>query len=158
MLDWQETIAWLRNKIKAPVVTLRLIVIEDSGPDPLLKRFHKAGAYGAPETLFEAYMALIGPLKQLAEGPDGLARFYADLCDPERGAAEEDDDDVTLDDDDGEKRGALRTTAQRLVTTERYDAMGDTTVESAQSHWQHIHYHHTHYAVYLSSPGHNSFH
>ena len=84
MLDWQETIAWLRDKIKAPALTLRLIVIEDSDPDRLPKWYCEAGARGAPETLLEAYMALIGPLKQLAEGPDGLARSRAVLRRPSR--------------------------------------------------------------------------
>ncbi|KAK3899104.1 hypothetical protein C8A05DRAFT_18418 [Staphylotrichum tortipilum] len=90
MLDWQETIAWLRDKINGPVLTVRLVVADIDNDTPASYRITMTEA--ECNVIADGHMALMAPLQQLAEGPNGLARFYGDLSYPWRWSENEDDD------------------------------------------------------------------
>ncbi|EAQ91883.1 predicted protein [Chaetomium globosum CBS 148.51] len=71
--DWAAVVGWLRDRLNLPVLTLRVVVTDESNGTPDRAR----GA--TPEeaaTQLGAYTALLRPLQRLAE-PPGLARFYA---------------------------------------------------------------------------------
>jgi len=81
--DWRATISWLRDKINAPGLTLRLVMADctEDGWEP-----PERSSMTVPEgnAVLAAYRGILSPLKQLAAGDDGLARFYADLTCPWR--------------------------------------------------------------------------
>jgi hypothetical protein len=78
MQDWRETVGWLQDKINGPALTLRLVGADSSsnGPD---SPYTDTITVAEGDTIHRGYMELLQPLKQLTEGPNGLARFYADL-------------------------------------------------------------------------------
>jgi hypothetical protein len=73
--DWQATVDWLQDKINAPGLTLRLVGAPVSDWTPDLYSAQITTSEG--DTIMRAYMALLRPLRQLAD--NGLARFYANL-------------------------------------------------------------------------------
>ncbi|KAK3295062.1 uncharacterized protein B0H64DRAFT_402507 [Chaetomium fimeti] len=143
MRDWWETVGWLRDKINGPALTLRLVVTEHKydapgGDNPII-----TAAEGA--IVHRAYMDLLQPLKQLAEGTDGLSRFYADLRYPWERTAEslearpEDDEPNWF----REEKKALKKTAERYVMGDRYDSVyANDKEEPKHSLWQHVTYRH----------------
>ncbi|KAK4141053.1 uncharacterized protein C8A04DRAFT_14397 [Dichotomopilus funicola] len=75
--DWQSTINWLveYDLLTLPALTLRLVTTA-----PVSQwATYRAISPQERETILEAYLDLIRPLKQLAQG--GLAGFYAELSD-----------------------------------------------------------------------------
>jgi hypothetical protein len=78
MQDWRETVAWLQDKMSGPALTLRLVSagVSRYGPDsPYTDTITVAEA----DTIHQGYLELLDSMKPLAKGPNGLARFYADL-------------------------------------------------------------------------------
>lgn len=143
--DWRKTVSWLRDKVNGPVLTLRLVGVEipDHAPDIWTGPRTAAGR----DMIHTAYMGLWQPMKQLAEGPNALARFYADLPYPWQWI------------DESERRPpqgqswwhwvedemrALKRDVERCVMGDRYDSMyANGKEEPGQSLWQHVFdYHH----------------
>lgn len=75
--EWRSTVHWLveHDLLALPALTLRLATIAPMTPWTT----YRAVSSQERERILEAYMDLVRPLKQLAQG--GLARFYADLSD-----------------------------------------------------------------------------
>ncbi len=139
MRDWGETVAWLKDKLNGSGLTLRLIVAE-AAVAPI--EFDAPMSPADCDAIHDGYMALLDPLKQLAVGENGLSRFYADLSYPWRWAAENPPRPRSIPADHwlAKEKRALERTAREYITGRPYDA---SSPEPAQSHWQHIHYHHS---------------
>jgi len=76
MQDWRATVDWLRGKINASALTVRVVVVKAP--------FISSNAYRATITtqegdrMMQAWMDLLQPLRRLGEnGGSGLGRFYA---------------------------------------------------------------------------------
>jgi hypothetical protein len=131
MRDWRETVSWLRDKVNGPALTLRLVgvaAMEDTA--------NFDGYIPAVEAnvFHQACVNLLQPLKQLAEGPNGLARFYADLSYPWRSHQWPGEKAMDWIED---KKLALKRDAERRVMGDRYDSMyASGKAEPEQSLWQ----------------------
>lgn len=140
MQDWWDTVAWLRDKINGPALTLRLIAIRYASDSPTESPIITVAEGNMAH---KAYMDLLQPLKRLAEGTDGLSRLYASLAHPwER--TEENENRRTVDQDiiDGswllEEEKALKESAERLVMGDRYERLYANGKEPQQSLWRHV--------------------
>jgi hypothetical protein len=80
MQDWRMTVEWLRDKINAPGLTIRLIMEEASRRDIPPNRKVMTKAQGM--AIIKAYLDILGPLKHLTTGDNPLARFHAKLAYP----------------------------------------------------------------------------
>lgn len=77
--DWQETVTWVQDKINAPALTVRLVMLDCADEsDERLRRLIMTAENG--QAILDGYKSILKPLKLLAR--DGLARFYAHLADP----------------------------------------------------------------------------
>jgi hypothetical protein len=80
--DWLATVAWLRDRLNLPALTLRVMVIDESNGTP-----ERAGEATPEEAaaLLRAYADLVRPLRGLAADSErpGLGRFYAHFRYPE---------------------------------------------------------------------------
>ena len=81
MQDWWDTVEWLRGKVNAPALTLRLIVARTGSPSS--PGYWATISDEEAGTIMDAYTNLMQPLVPLAE-EDGLARFYACLVHPRK--------------------------------------------------------------------------
>lgn len=143
MRDWRETVGWLRDNLNGPVFTLRLVVAERGGLAPEINADIITAAEG--DTIQGAYIDLLQPLKQLAEGLNGLARFYADLAYPWQWTQESMD---RWQDDDGQswlrnRKMEVKRNAEQFVMGDRFDELyANGREEPKQSLWQHVCYDH----------------
>ncbi|EAQ84599.1 predicted protein [Chaetomium globosum CBS 148.51] len=140
MRDWRETVAWLRDMINGPALTLRLIAI----------RYTSDSDFEGPITVAEgdkvhrAYMDLLEPLKALAEGANGISKFYASLRHPWELTFENENRRTGMEDffEDSwlqaEER-ALKQRAERHVMGDRYESLyANGRKEPPQSLWHHV--------------------
>jgi hypothetical protein len=134
--DWAETVAWVKDKINAPALTLRLLAKYHSDEDDLSQGCELTGVH-AKETL-DSYILILEPLASLG-GPGGLARFYADLTWPWRrtrpmrrwGYDEMEAINKLM---RAEER-RLKERAERLVLGERYDRQCAKDDEPGRGGW-----------------------
>ncbi|KAH6617350.1 hypothetical protein F5144DRAFT_606853 [Chaetomium tenue] len=140
MRDWRETVGWRRDMINGPALTVRLIAI----------RYTSDSYSDSPITVAEgdkvhrAYMDLLDPLKGLAEGPNGLSKFYASLRHPWELTFENENRRTGMEDffEDSwlqaEER-ALKQKAERHVMGDRYESLyANDRKEPPQSLWHHV--------------------
>jgi hypothetical protein len=133
MRDWRETVSWLRDKVNGPVLTLRLVGA--AAMDNMVSWDGQMAAFKGA-VFQQAYVDLLEPLKQLAEGPNGLARFYADVSSPGRSDQWLGKRGTSVIED---KKRALKMDAERCVMGDRYDSMYATgKAEPKQSLWQRV--------------------
>lgn len=80
MQDWWATVQWLKDKIQAPDLTIRLVVAEhgDWAPDV----FTNTITTSEGDTIMRSFEELLRSMKPLVD--NGLARFYAHLPYPWR--------------------------------------------------------------------------
>ena len=135
MQDWRETVGWLRDKINGPILTLRLIGAEIN--DEMPSSYTPSTITVAEgNTIHKAYMDLLLPLKQLAEGPNGLARFYTDLSYPWEWTEESRNRGWDWLQD---KKRELKKRAERHVMGDRYGSLYiDGKKEPEKSRWQQV--------------------
>ncbi|KAH6854821.1 hypothetical protein B0I37DRAFT_363110 [Chaetomium sp. MPI-CAGE-AT-0009] len=86
MEDWWATVDWLRDKINAARLTIRLF-----GANPRAERGIIGSEYfiepayrikitaAEADSIMQSYMDILRPLRKLAEGPNGLARVHVDF-------------------------------------------------------------------------------
>ena len=141
MQDWRKTVSWLRDKINGPALTLRLVVAPLSHVVPI-NYLRVTITVEEGEITHEAYMNLVRPLRQLAEGPNALAKFYASLPYPwEQTEASKirgrGDNWYWLHKEVRE----LRERTERLVMGDRYDSLYAVNKEAPEvSLWEDIYY------------------
>jgi hypothetical protein len=86
--DWRATVDWLRDKINAPGLTVRLVAADptDGWVPPGDEDPTDRSAMTVPQgnVILAAYREIIRPLRHLASGNDGLARFHTQLACPWR--------------------------------------------------------------------------
>ncbi|KAL2130234.1 hypothetical protein VTI74DRAFT_6711 [Chaetomium olivicolor] len=93
-------------------------------------------------TIHRGYMELLQPLEQLTKGPNGLAKFYADLRYPWQWTDESKNRPHRREWVEAKKR-ALRRRVERRVMGDRYDSQcANESKEPEKSLWQHVFYHH----------------
>lgn len=80
--DWSDTVDWVKDKINAPVLTVRLVGLYEWNVEDLDAAAATPADYQGRNAL-NVYMGILRPLARLG-GADGLARFYADLAWPWR--------------------------------------------------------------------------
>ncbi len=142
ILDWNETVTWLQDKINGPALTIRLVAADESNGDP-----HGAGPDHITEaegdTIHRGYMELLKPLEQLTKGPNGLARFYVDLrypwewTDEVLGAHPPQNRSRLVE----VKRGELKKRVERRVLGDRYDGQyANERQEPKRSFWYYYYY------------------
>ncbi|KAK4235912.1 hypothetical protein C8A03DRAFT_17384, partial [Achaetomium macrosporum] len=144
MQDWLETVAWLRDKINGPALTLRLVV---SGPGVWTPDSPYADTITVAEgdRIYRAYLDLSQPLRLLTEGPNGLAGFYVDFPYPWQWTAQSKD---RRRDEDGwdwlqAKKTPLKRSVERRVMGGRYDSLyANNKQEPEKTLWQHVIYAH----------------
>ncbi len=143
MQDWRETVSWLRDEINGPALTLRLV-----GAD--IKHWivtppHQIRTVAQGDMIHSAYMGILQALKPLADGPNRIVRFYADLPNPwqwTRAALRRRRDKEGYEEALVEKRD-LKWSAERQVLGDRFDSQySNDKEEPEQSLWQHGVYHH----------------
>ncbi|KAK3934801.1 hypothetical protein QBC46DRAFT_425562 [Diplogelasinospora grovesii] len=76
--DWWATVDWVRDKINAPALTVRVVVADDMPGDPRMDRVNIT--YPEGEAILRTYVRILRPPRRL--GDDGLAGFYADFILP----------------------------------------------------------------------------
>ncbi len=140
--DWRETVSWLRDVINGPALTLRLVGVGSlhraPWPNPTIMATQG-------DMIHSAYMGILQALKPLAEGPNGLAKFYADLPYPWHWTDEE---QRRRQDEDGQdwsraRKRELKWSAEHQVIGGRYDNQySNDKEEPEQSLWQHAFVHH----------------
>ncbi|KAL2168386.1 hypothetical protein VTG60DRAFT_7299 [Thermothelomyces hinnuleus] len=134
MEDWRDTVAWLRDKINGPALTMRLFVTEQDEIRPP----------GLPHTVAErdkvyrAYMSILQPLRQLTEGVNGLAGFYTSLhVYPQRWI--ENVSGIRAGEMWETEHKALKEKAERYVMGDRYDSLyANGREEPKISVWRHV--------------------
>jgi hypothetical protein len=141
MQDWRETVAWLQDKMSGPALTLRLVSagVSRYGPDsPYTDTITAAEA----DTIHQGYLELLDSVKPLAKGPNGLARFYADLRHPWEWTEEAEQRPDHRQWVEARKR-ELKESAERRVLGDRYDGQyANGRQEPEKSLWQHAFYFH----------------
>lgn len=80
VLDWDATVEWIRGKVDAPALTIR-VIMADFGDDSCVGRQVLTERQG--RIILDAYGLIMHPLKPLA-AVDGLAGFYAHAAFPWR--------------------------------------------------------------------------
>ena len=141
MQDWRETVGWLQDKINGPALTLRLVGAHSSsnGPD---SPYTDTITVAEGDTIHRGYMELLQPLEQLTEGPNGLARFYADLRYPWQWTDESRNRPDSYEWVEARKR-SLERMAERRVMGDRYDSQyANGRKEPGKSLWRHTFYDH----------------
>ena len=138
--DWPSTVAWLRDRLNLPGLTLRVVAMDVSNGTP--DRFGEATAEEIA-ALLKVYTHLVRPLRGLAE-PPGLARFYAHFRYPRERPL-----DAVL--DDPPRRGPwydpwlhkkdLKERLERYVMGARYESLyADSREEPAPSDWDEMYF------------------
>ncbi|KAH6651274.1 hypothetical protein F5144DRAFT_558960 [Chaetomium tenue] len=80
-LDWAATVEWLRGRINAPALTLR-VVMADFCTGPPIGRLVMTKALA--DEISRGYKCITDPLKPLVRETDGLAGFYIQAAHPAR--------------------------------------------------------------------------
>ena len=138
--DWPSTVAWLRDRLNLPGLTLRVVAMDVSNGTP--DRFGEATAEEIA-ALLKVYTHLVRPLRGLVE-PPGLARFYAHFRYPRERPL-----DAVL--DDPPRRGPwydpwlhkkdLKERLERYVMGARYESLyADSREEPAPSDWDEMYF------------------
>ncbi|KAH6842494.1 hypothetical protein B0I37DRAFT_314025 [Chaetomium sp. MPI-CAGE-AT-0009] len=137
--DWCETVGWLRDKINGPGLTLRLVMTKhdyDARPQD-----NRTITTAEGDMIHRAYMDILQALKRLAEGTNGLAKFYADLRYPWEQTAESEDQWTGRYEGSWlqERERELKESAERYVMGDRYDNLyANDKKEPQKSLWQHV--------------------
>ncbi|KAK4043850.1 hypothetical protein C8A01DRAFT_43227 [Parachaetomium inaequale] len=132
--DWRATVEWLQDKSNAPGLTLRLVgaTVSDWTPDS----YSDTITASEGDTIMRAYMALLRPLRQLAD--NGLARFYANLVYPWQWAEGSRNSDARCVEDKGRE---IKEHAERYVMGARYESRyANNREEPEPSLWEELHY------------------
>jgi hypothetical protein len=84
MQNWWATVDWLRDKINAPRLTLRLIGAEahfhpTRGFDPARPKRYLRITPTEGDKIMQSYIDIVRPLRTLAGGASGLARVHVDF-------------------------------------------------------------------------------
>jgi hypothetical protein len=122
MQDWWATVDWLRDKINAPGLTLRLMVANlNVSSSPTF--YYQTITVEEGGTIMAAYMDLLQPLRQLAS--DGLARFFVYFPYPWGLTKESKARNLSFTDVGWEAREeeALKERAERYVMGHRYESL-----------------------------------
>jgi hypothetical protein len=143
MQDWRATVDWLRDKIKAPGLTLRFVAADSTddwvppGDEDPADRSAMTEAQG--NAILAAYKEIIRPLRHLASGNDGLARFYAQFAYPWRWTDASMERSAQPDGLEWLKtlEEELNSSAEREVMGDRYESLrADGKGKPAQSIWR----------------------
>lgn len=81
LLDWAETIRWIKGKINAPALTIRLVMAGSLSWSPEHPDQRVELTEGQGGEVLAGYERIVKPLALLT-GQDGIARFYADFAWP----------------------------------------------------------------------------
>ncbi|KAL2018671.1 hypothetical protein VTK56DRAFT_506 [Thermocarpiscus australiensis] len=148
MRDWWRTVGWMRDKIAAPALTLRVVMADTDACSPAADR--AAMAVGQGTAVAQGYDRILAPLQLLAAGDDGLGGFYARLAFPLRWneaavARMEQDEDEAAAWIVSEER-VLKDRAERFVLGDRYESLSPlfnpaAPTEPQQSIWRLYLYH-----------------
>jgi hypothetical protein len=136
MQDWLATVDWLRDKINAPALTIRLVGADVScfTPDVYKTTITESDA----NAIKRSYQELWRSLKPLAD--NGLARFYANFPSPWQFFGEP-VNYYTMWHWLEAHRQELKERAERLVMGDRYEERyANGREEPAQSFWTWTHY------------------
>ncbi|KAK4039010.1 hypothetical protein C8A01DRAFT_47464 [Parachaetomium inaequale] len=107
LLDWRETVDWVKDKINLPGLTLRLMMAGDSYYRP---NGGKELTREQGNAILAGYLRILGPLQRLdAASNNGLARFHAEMVWPWRWT------DWAV-----ERDRELKDRAERFILGERY--------------------------------------
>ncbi len=139
MQDWWATVDWVKDKIYAPGLTIRLAAADLSGLAP--HSYGEAMPLSDGDIIMESYQELLRSLTPLAD--NGLARFYAQLPYPWRFAVTGGHGrDFTYRFEWVEERTQeVKEQAERLVLGDRYqDLYADGKEEPRRSFWTLRHY------------------
>lgn len=136
--DWSQTIEWLRPRINAPGLTIRLVMAD-------------ASEWGAPEdrylmtkeqgmAVIAGYTRILQPLVRL-RSDDDLDRFYAQIAWPWRWTPRSQARLFLHDLEDGmdwlkSKEDVLKERVERVVMGERYEKLITGRDEPPKSVWQ----------------------
>ncbi|KAK3298650.1 uncharacterized protein B0H64DRAFT_422437 [Chaetomium fimeti] len=139
MQDWWATVDWLRDKINAPRLTLRLIGTDP--PSGSRVAYLATGPYRVTITVAEgdaimqSYMDILRPLRKLAEGGNGLARVHVNFRYPwqytEASRSREEDVDYRCWLDD--RRRETNDRLERYVMGDRYGSLCENNQEDLPS-------------------------
>jgi hypothetical protein len=139
MQDWCETVDWLRDKINAPGLTLRLVVAEVSDFTP--DCYRPTITFEEGRMIMSAYKGLLRPLAQLAD--NGLARFYADLVHPWELAERSNSDHTHYWNLMQRRKKKIKEFAERRVMGDRYESLSANDKEEPEpSSWTESYYSH----------------
>lgn len=143
--DWDNTVAWAKDKLNLPLLTLRLVVAghPDTGRGPP-NSWEMTRGQG--KQVLATYNRIIIPLQQLGgactdDGSrGGLARFYAKLPWPLRWSREARIRRIGKDyDSEWEwlevKDREIKARAEKYVMGDRYQLVSDTGAEPRRSVW-----------------------
>ena len=131
--DWAKTIAWAREKLNAPGLTVRLVMNDAfdglAGDD----RVRITGQQG--RDILSAYARILGPLTKL--GADGLAKFYARFAWPWNWDSNWHERHWSVRETKvAQKQYELKRRAERLVMGDRYGQLySDDALEPRNSLW-----------------------
>lgn len=136
MEDWIGCIGYIKHKVNAPALTVRLYMADTSDWDPQedVRNMSKENGH----EVLKAYTRILGPLAEL--GSVGLARFYAHFVCPWTWTEEVQD---RLREQEGgqrwltDKEGILKERAERWVMAERYGTLHEDGEEPPESLWKH---------------------
>ncbi len=139
MQDWQETIEWVKDKINAPALTVRLMM---GGNGPCLPRYpdnRQKMTQAQGNEVLAGYTRIFELLVRLG-GNNGLARFYAYFSWPWKWTQWVDDKfnddyDVALAWLESKER-PLKEHAERLIMGTRYERLYIGDGEPKVSFWQ----------------------
>ncbi|KAH6630435.1 hypothetical protein B0J18DRAFT_421164 [Chaetomium sp. MPI-SDFR-AT-0129] len=142
LVDWEATIGRLAANFNLPGLTIRLTVAQPQSPVDYSNEYEKIARYRVTKTRGEAQLAayaqVMRPLKRLAIGPDGLARFYAHLMFPWGWAYDGRSGSVPA---IREQEKKLKRDAEKDVMGDRYDDMyAHAKGEQAQAIWHGVWY------------------
>ncbi|KAK4042483.1 hypothetical protein C8A01DRAFT_13884 [Parachaetomium inaequale] len=135
---WCATVDWLRDKINGPGLTVWLITEDEEGIFPTDR---KTMTETQGQAIVRAYINIMGPLKQLAAGDGGLARFYVQLAYPWTWTQA---NEVRVREDGGRewydsKKEELKDFGESYVMGARYTSLyADDKRTPEKSIWQHM--------------------
>ncbi|KAJ0120520.1 hypothetical protein J7T55_015249 [Diaporthe amygdali] len=136
MKDWVSCIGWMKQKMNAQALTVRLYMADTSDLSPQGDR--RVMCKGNEHEVLKAYTRILGPLAQL--GNAGLAKFYAHFVWPwtwiyevqSRLYGESEDGRRWL----ADKEAVLKERAERWVMGERYKSLYENDKEPPESLWK----------------------
>lgn len=79
--DWRDTGKWMRSKINAPALTIRVVMADFSWTDSSTRA---SLTWGQGKVILSGYMNILRPLRRLVQGDDGLAGIYLQAAFPWR--------------------------------------------------------------------------